>query len=510
MAIACPETRNTAAELSRWYDEHAAALFRFALHLTGRREDAEDVVQHVFLQAYGALERGEELMYPKAWLMRATRNRSLNLIRDRRELASEHVLEAAATPAPAEGLETLGAVRASLWALPESQHQAFVLRHWSGLSQEEIADVLDTTPSAVESLLVRARTALVNDRDSTPGECVEVRRRLVDLAELASGQLKHLNNCRRCRTAQSRLARATGLAGALALAPSLHVAHDLSGAIPGFSPGVASAAVTAPVTGTAAGGGAVTSGAGASGAVSGSVATTMSLTATKAALVAKIAVAALTATAAVATVQPVRAPLVAGLSAVAADVGIAHRTHASVVPPVTSTGGGPGGGGTATGGATNTATGGASGTSGETHGKAGETHGNAGKANGKAGETHGNAGKANGKAGETHGNAGKANGQSKTTATGNGNGNGKAKGSANGNAGGGVKATGSGKTTGAGKTTGSGKTPGTGNGKGNGNGGSTGTTTDTGTTTTTTAGNGNGNGNGAGGNGKGNGKQPTG
>ncbi len=48
-----------------------------------------------------------------------------------------------------------------LWTLPENQHHAFVLRHWSGLSQNEIAEVLETTPSAVESLLVRARATLV-------------------------------------------------------------------------------------------------------------------------------------------------------------------------------------------------------------------------------------------------------------------------------------------------------------------------------------------------------------
>ena len=48
-----------------------------------------------------------------------------------------------------------------LWTLPEPQHHAFVLRHWSGLSQNEIADVLETTPSAVESLLGRARLTLL-------------------------------------------------------------------------------------------------------------------------------------------------------------------------------------------------------------------------------------------------------------------------------------------------------------------------------------------------------------
>jgi uncharacterized membrane protein YgcG len=147
-------------------------------------------------------------------------------------------------------------VRATLWALPEAQHQAFVLRHWSGLSYEEIASVMETTPSAVESLLVRARAAVMSDHD-TDDACVLVRQRLSTEQALAPTQVEHAETCRRCSQARSRLDQATGLAAAVALAPRAHVAQALAGAIPGFT---AKAAMTG-----AAGSGAAVPGAASAG-----------------------------------------------------------------------------------------------------------------------------------------------------------------------------------------------------------------------------------------------------
>jgi RNA polymerase sigma-70 factor (ECF subfamily) len=184
-----------AARLAALYESHATDVFRYALHLTGRREDAEDVVQFVFLQAFGTLETGTELLHPRRWLIKATKHRSLNVLRDRRE----------ASMVP----EALAAVRSMLWALPESQHQAFVLRHWSGLSQDEIADVLETTPGAVESLLIRARRNLLEDRNQVRSECTRVRNRLVQALAPTAREQSHIASCRRCRMAQARLLRAS-------------------------------------------------------------------------------------------------------------------------------------------------------------------------------------------------------------------------------------------------------------------------------------------------------------
>jgi RNA polymerase sigma-70 factor (ECF subfamily) len=200
-----------AARLAALYESHATDVFRYALHLTGRREDAEDVVQFVFLQAFATLETGTELLHPRKWLIKAAKHRSLNMLRDRREATvegGELRLAARDQPDPEEA-EALAAVRSMLWALPESQHQAFVLRHWSGLSQHEIADVLDTTAGAVESLLIRARRTLLEDRRQIESECSRVRDRLVQALAPTARERSHIASCRRCRTAQARLLRAS-------------------------------------------------------------------------------------------------------------------------------------------------------------------------------------------------------------------------------------------------------------------------------------------------------------
>ena len=89
-----------ATRLTSLYEAHAADVFRYAMHLTGRREDAEDVVQFVFLRAYATLESGTELMNPRAWLMKATKHRSLNTLRDRREAPMAGSRDLPVGPAP--------------------------------------------------------------------------------------------------------------------------------------------------------------------------------------------------------------------------------------------------------------------------------------------------------------------------------------------------------------------------------------------------------------------------
>jgi RNA polymerase sigma factor (sigma-70 family) len=239
-----------ATRLTALYEAHAADAFRYALHLTGRREDAEDVVQFVFLRAYGMLESGTALVNPRAWLIKATKHRSLNLIRDRRETR---------------------AIDADIPVAP---------RH-------------DEDAAEAESLLVRARTALLEDREH-PTECTSVRRRLVQALVPTPGHRAHIASCRRCRTAQTRLLRASEFATAFALVPRPSVAHGLAALIPGFG-GHAAAAATA-------GGGAAAAGTG-GGAGTGVATATASA---KLAVASKIALVTATAVVALGAAHPVR------------------------------------------------------------------------------------------------------------------------------------------------------------------------------------------------------------
>jgi RNA polymerase sigma factor (sigma-70 family) len=497
------------ARLTSLYEAHAADAFRFALHLTGRREDAEDVVQHVFLQAYAVLEEGRELVNPRAWLMKATKHRSLNLIRDRRDTPAADIEPPAPFGHDENEAEALTHVRAALWSLPEPQHQAFVLRHWSGLSQDEIADVLATTPGAVESLLVRARAALVAERAEGDGECAGVRGRLARMLAPTPAHSAHLAGCRRCRTAQTRLLRAAEFATTFALVPGPHVLHSLSAAIPGF--GVSGAAAGASATGAAAGTG------------SGGAAVSAVSAATKAGLLTKVAVVATTAAVAVTAVHPLRTAVTHEIfhhtpATAMAAAPTRHAAHtasttaggvarADAAGPVAAVPGLGGADPTTTAGGTDTTTAPTNDPPAKTgagNGKSG-TAGSNGNGNGNGPGQGNGQGKGKGKgtgSGATHGKSATAPGHTGAHGNGqaNGAGNGKGKGAANGN--GGKPQAGAGSTkpdkTKTNPGNGGTKTPpadGTSNGNGNGNGaaGSTGN------------GNGAGTGN-AGGNGKGNGK----
>jgi len=473
------------ARLTSLYQAHAADAFRYALHLTGRREDAEDVVQHVFMQAHATLLCGRELVNPRAWLIKATKHRSLNLLRDRRDTPSAEVDASVPFASGESEAEVLAEVRAALWSLPETQHHAFVLRHWSGLSQDEIAEVLATTPGAVESLLVRARATLVAERDETDSVCAGVRSRLARMLAPTPAHEAHLAGCRRCRTAQSRLLRASEFATAFALVPSPHVLTALASAIPGF--GASGAAAGASATAAAVGTG------------SGSAAVSTVSAATKAGLLTKVAIAATTAAVAVTAVHPLRTAVThalfhhnsTGAAAIAPRRVAAHPASAHAA-------GGPRADGTASGGAPPPATDGggpAKGGPGTTTGKPPGPPGGGGNGNGNgAGTGNGNGnGAGNGRGQGSGGTPGKsATAPGRTKAAGGaaaGKGQGKAATNANGQGKGATNANGSNANgdSGASKPPARTKTKTT-------------ATTDPGTggTTTSPAGGGNGNGNGNG------------
>ena len=243
-------------ELAALYEEHSGSVFAFGLHLCGSRADAEDLVQIAFLHAHRALLRGERLVNPRAWLITVVKRQAFNRWRDRREIPSSGSMPEARSVDDASAADEIARVRLLLYSLPEAQHQAFVLRHWSGLSNREIAGVLDTSESSVESLLVRARAAIVASETSDE-ECFALRRQLTDDRDLTPAQSRHVARCKGCARAHQRLTRAAAAVVVLGLVPRAHVAQALASTVPGFAgaagvgAGAASGAgLAAKVTGT--------------------------------------------------------------------------------------------------------------------------------------------------------------------------------------------------------------------------------------------------------------------
>ena len=146
-------------------ERHSRAVFRVAYRVTGRVEDAEDVVQETFLRAYKQLSRFEARANFRTWLHRIATNCAVDLLRARpkREVAEEpETLERTAgddLPLPDRsmlGVQIKERLAGAMALLTEMERAAFTLRHFEGLSIDEIAGMLDLKTSATKHSIFRA------------------------------------------------------------------------------------------------------------------------------------------------------------------------------------------------------------------------------------------------------------------------------------------------------------------------------------------------------------------
>lgn len=152
-------------------------VFNVCLRLTGDKETAEDLAQEVFLQVYIKAPTFRVKSKLSTWLYRIAVNQCLNYNRKNKsspqkgpsgssgESFSSQVENISAPPhySPEKTLEKKeeqAFIRQTVLSLPEKQQSAFILHYWEGLSYREIAEVLKTSLSSVESRIHRARKAL--------------------------------------------------------------------------------------------------------------------------------------------------------------------------------------------------------------------------------------------------------------------------------------------------------------------------------------------------------------
>jgi RNA polymerase sigma-70 factor (ECF subfamily) len=151
-------------EFEELFHEHYPLIYRTAYSVTGSREDAEDVVQTVFLRLYRRGNWSGLRENPKAYLYRAAVNAAVSVLRSRRR----HVLTGDDSdfdrPGEAAPAETAPALRgAFLEALAELSPQAveiLILRYEHNYSDAEIARLLGTSRGSIAVRLYRARRRL--------------------------------------------------------------------------------------------------------------------------------------------------------------------------------------------------------------------------------------------------------------------------------------------------------------------------------------------------------------
>jgi RNA polymerase sigma factor (sigma-70 family) len=164
MASAVPELPVLARDqaFETLYRSYVKDVYHYALALLRNPADAEDVTQTTFLNAYRAYQRGDEIRKPQNWLIKIAHN----VARTRYARASRRVKEVpledhvAQLAVPEDERPNIEGVLRALGRLPFNQRAALVMRELEGRSYLEIADTLDVSVPAVETLIFRARKAL--------------------------------------------------------------------------------------------------------------------------------------------------------------------------------------------------------------------------------------------------------------------------------------------------------------------------------------------------------------
>jgi len=158
-------------------EQHQQMVFRTCMGFVHNREDAEDLAQDVFVQAYRSLSgfKGESAF--STWIYRIAVNASLNKIRKSsrnsvfqrldalfgQDRNKELSLPLDSPENPEEILikeEYAVWIRKALDSLPDNQKTAVILSKYDDLPQKEIAEIMNLTEGAVVALLPRAKKNL--------------------------------------------------------------------------------------------------------------------------------------------------------------------------------------------------------------------------------------------------------------------------------------------------------------------------------------------------------------
>ncbi len=154
-------------------EAYQGPVYNLAYRMLNNSGEAEEAAQEAFIRAYTRLDTYNPAHKFSTWMLSITSNYCIDLIRKRRALLLS--IDEPLPPHPALhsdnnkgpeaeliNTEQKEMVQGLLQELPEDYRQAVVLRYWYDLSYEEIAEMMDTTVSAIKSRLFRARRQLAD------------------------------------------------------------------------------------------------------------------------------------------------------------------------------------------------------------------------------------------------------------------------------------------------------------------------------------------------------------
>lgn len=146
-------------------------VYNLAYRMLQNTREAEEAAQEAFIRAYTRLDSYDPRRKFSTWILSITSNYCIDQIRKRRAilLSIDEPLpphpaltadQAARPEAQTMINEQQELVQSLLGELPDDYKQAVILRYWNDMSYDEIAEVMNTTVSAIKSRLFRARRLL--------------------------------------------------------------------------------------------------------------------------------------------------------------------------------------------------------------------------------------------------------------------------------------------------------------------------------------------------------------
>jgi len=143
---------------------YSSRLYRMAFRLMNNREEAEDIVQEVYVKLWGMRNELNKYNSIEALSIRITRNLCLDQLRRRKvnqnALKAEKLKEESYSVTPAEDLEKkeeIELIHTLIAALPEPQRSLVYLRHLEGKEYEEISEMVNMNVNAIRVSISRAR-----------------------------------------------------------------------------------------------------------------------------------------------------------------------------------------------------------------------------------------------------------------------------------------------------------------------------------------------------------------
>jgi RNA polymerase sigma-70 factor, ECF subfamily len=158
-------------------ERYQSMVFRTCMGFLHNKDDAEDLTQEIFIQAYQSLSKFKGESAFSTWIYRIAVNASLNKVRKTSksfllqrldavfssEKSATYSISATDNENPENIIITSEHrewVQKALNSLPENQRTAIVLSKYDDLPQKEIAEIMNTTEGAVEALIQRAKSNL--------------------------------------------------------------------------------------------------------------------------------------------------------------------------------------------------------------------------------------------------------------------------------------------------------------------------------------------------------------